>query len=220
MSLSGLFRISACLVAAAALAAACDKSFSPGTAGTEAAEQGGALSGDRPAGLSPDEEVKKLSENLSQDLLDKLKTTKNEQEAALIEEEVWDAWLVSGSGTVDILMRRGLEAQEEGDGELAREMFDRAIIIRPKYAEAWNRRALLFFNDGKYDEAIADLESTLTHEPRHFGAWIGLGMIFESVDRPEAALTAYRKALEVHPNATAALQGEKRMVRVVEGVPL
>ena len=30
---------------------------------------------------------------------------------------------------------------------------------------------------GKYDEAIADLESTLTYEPRHFGAWIGLGLV-------------------------------------------
>ena len=138
----------------------------------------------------------------------------------MLEEEVWDAWLVSGSGTVDILMRRGLDAQESGDDDMAREMFDRAIVIRPDYAEAWNRRALLFFNQGKYDEAIDDLEATLTHEPRHFGAWIGLGMIFESIDRPEAALLAYRKALAVHPHAQAALQGEKRMVRMVEGVPL
>ena len=99
-------------------------------------------------------------------------------------------------------------------------MFDRAIAIKPDYAEAWNRRALLFFNDGKYDEAIADLESTLTYEPRHFGAWIGLGMIFESIERPEAALKAYRKALEIHPHAAAAQQGEKRLSRVVEGMPI
>jgi tetratricopeptide (TPR) repeat protein len=223
MTFSGFLRVSASLAAAAALAAACDKSFSPGTAGTAtAAGEAGAAAPDpsKPAGLSPDEEAKKLTENLSQDLLDKLTTTKTEEEAALIEEEVWDAWLVSGSGTVDILMKRGLKAQQEGDNELAREMFDRAIIVRPKYAEAWNRRALLFFNDGKYDEAIADLESTLTYEPRHFGAWIGLGMIFESVERPDAALRAYRKALEIHPHAEAATQGEKRLVRVVEGMPL
>jgi tetratricopeptide (TPR) repeat protein len=165
-------------------------------------------------------EAEKKPENLSQELLDKLKGTESEEEAASIEEEVWDAWLVSGSGTVDILMRRGLDAQEQEDPELARDMFDRVIMIKPQYAEGWNRRALLFFNDGKYDEAVADLESALTYEPRHFGAWIGLGMIFESIDRPEAALLAYRKALAIHPHAAAAVQGEKRLKRAVEGMPL
>jgi len=220
MSFSSFLRVSASLIAAAALAAACEgKSFSPGTANKkpDPGKQAAAVDPTKPA---TDEEVRKLAENLSQDLLDKLKTTASDEEAANIEQEVWDAWLVSGSGTVDILMKRGLEAQEGGDKDLAREMFDRAIIIKPKYAEAWNRRALLFFNDGKYDEAIADLESTLRYEPRHFGAWIGLGMIFESIDRPEAALKAYRKALEVHPHAEAAVSGEKRLSRVVDGMPL
>jgi tetratricopeptide (TPR) repeat protein len=166
-----------------------------------------------------DGEKKELG-NVSQELLDKLKTTASEEEAARLEEEIWDAWLVSGSGTVDVLMKRGLDYQEQEDLDGAREMFDRIITIKPEYAEAWNRRALLFFNDGKYDEAVADLESTLIYEPRHFGAWIGLGMIFESIERPEAALLAYRKALEIHPHAETAKQGEKRLIRIVEGMPI
>jgi tetratricopeptide (TPR) repeat protein len=225
MSFPSVLRLSASLIAAAALAAACDgKSFSPGSAEkkpeADAGKQAGALDPNGTAKPATDEEVRKLAENLSQDLLDKLKTTTSDEDAASIEQEVWDAWLVSGSGTVDILMKRGLEAQEEGDKDLAREMFDRAIIIKPKYAEAWNRRALLFFNDGKYDEAIADLEATLKYEPRHFGAWIGLGMIFESIERPEAALKAYRKALEIHPHLEAAVAGERRLSRIVDGMPL
>jgi len=115
------------------------------------------------------------------------------------------------------MMMRGMEALEAQDLELARDMFDRAIQIKPDYSEAWNRRALLFFNDGKYDEAIADLEQALISEPRHFGAWIGLGMIFESSEEPAAALLAYRKALEIHPFAAAAKQGEARLIPQVEG---
>jgi Tfp pilus assembly protein PilF len=76
---------------------------------------------------------------------------------------------------------------------------------------------MLFFNDGKYDEAVKDLESAITYEPRHFGAWIGLAMIFESVGRPDAALKAYEKALEIHPMAVAAEQGKKRLDRAVNG---
>ena len=213
MSLS---RISSALILAVFLAS-CGKADPVAKKEPTAEEKAAAL-----AGVSGTEtaEAEKKPGNLSQELLDKLKTTESEDEAASIEEEVWDAWLVSGSGTVDILMRRGLDAQEKEDPELARDMFDRVVMIKPQYAEGWNRRALLFFNDGQYDEAVADLESALTYEPRHFGAWIGLGMIFEAIDRPEAGLKAYRKALEIHPHAAAAMQGVKRLKRRVEGVPL
>ncbi|MEY4782144.1 MAG: hypothetical protein RIR41_79 [Pseudomonadota bacterium] len=191
-----------------ALAAACgDKAFSPGP------------SAETPSKVASSAEAEEAAENknISQELLDKLKATKDEAEATMLEEEIWDAWLVSGSATVDTLMQRGLEYQEKEELDAARDAFDKAIAILPEYAEGWNRRAVLFFNDGKYDEAIADLESAITYEPRHFGAWIGMAMIFESVDRPEAALKAYDKALEIHPLAQAAVQGKRRLDRIVNG---
>ena len=94
------------LVAAACLTAlvACgDKTFSPGTSGQDIA------SAPDGAGQQPD--------NLSQELLDKLKDVETEEEAVLLEEEIWDAWLVSGSPTVDTLMKRGLDYQTEDDLE-------------------------------------------------------------------------------------------------------
>jgi len=190
-------------IAALMLAAACSDKPADPVATEEAAAEGEAE-----------------QKNISQELLDKLKETKSEEEAASLEEEIWDAWLVSGSATVDTLMKRGLEYQAQEDLEGARDAFDRAIALKPDYAEGWNRRAVLFFNDGKYDEAIRDLETAITYEPRHFGAWIGLAMIFESVDRPDAALKAYEKALEIHPNAQAAQQGKKRLERAVNGSSL
>lgn len=202
MRIATLFPLALAAFATLALSA-CDKSGKGKVAEGEAAVAADAA--------SPTEG------NIAQDLLNELAETASAEEAALKEEEIWDAWMLSGSPTVDVLMRRGVEAQETDDLELARDMYDRAIAIRPDYAEAWNRRALLYFNDGKYDEAMADLEAALTHEPRHFGAWIGLGLIFESVEAPDAALKAYRKALAIHPHASAALQGEKRLRVLVEG---
>jgi tetratricopeptide (TPR) repeat protein len=217
MSGARLFPKTAALVAALVILGACgNKTFAPGAAKKDpsaAEKQATAMASAEVDTKDPNAVLK----NLSQDLLDKLKTTTSEEEAASLEEEVWDAWLVSGSPTVDILMKRGLEYQKGDNAEAARDVFDRAIAIKPDYAEAWNRRAVLFFNDGKYDQAIDDLESALTYEPRHFGAWIGLGMIFESIDRPEAALKAYRKALAIHPHAESAKQGEKRLQAIVEG---
>lgn len=195
------------LAAAAALAlSACDKSG-----------KGKAVASDPLAGSPGAAAQAEAEKTLADELLDELTAAETSQEAALKEEEIWDAWLLSGSPTVDVLMQRGVEAQEARNLELARDMYDRALMIKPDYAEAWNRRALLYFNDGRYDEAMSDLEAALTHEPRHFGAWIGLGMIFESVEAPDAALKAYRNALAIHPHAGAALQGEKRLRVRVEG---
>ena len=140
-----------------ALAGGCgDKTFAPGTAaeGASPAPPRDLAQSEKPVG-----DPRELLENLSQDLLDKLKEVETDEEAALLEEEIWDAWLVSGSATVDTLMKRGLEYQQAEDLEGARDAFDRAIALKPDYAEAWNRRAVLFFEDGKYDEAVADLES-------------------------------------------------------------
>jgi hypothetical protein len=79
--------------------------------------------------------------------------------------------------------------------------------------ELGGKSPVLVFND-------ADLESAIQLEPRHFGAWMGLAMIFESIDRPAAAMRAYEKALEIHPHLEAAEQGKTRLDRIVNGSPL
>lgn len=212
-----MVRTSIAAILLIALAGGCgDKTFAPGTAADGA---GASAAGPARTEVNPDDPEAVL-ENLSQDLLDKLKEVETDEEAAMLEEEIWDAWLVSGSATVDTLMKRGLEYQQAEDLEGARDAFDRAIALKPDYAEAWNRRAVLFFNDGKFDEAVADLESAIQNEPRHFGAWIGLAMIFEAVGRPEAALRAYEKAEIIHPRLQDAIQGKRRLDRAVNGSPL
>ena len=153
----------------------------------------------------------------SQPLLDKLSVASSEEEAARLEADVWDAWMYEAGPTVDILMERATEAMQFEENELARDLLDRIILIDPDYAEAWHRRATIFYQDGAYDEAIADLEQALRHEPRHFGAWTGLGAIFESIEENDAALAAYRKALAIHPFSLAAKRAEGRLTPIVEG---
>src|SRR5262245_65574949 len=119
-----LFRIPVILLAAATALplSACDKSGKNAAKPTEtasAADKAAALQpGDGEAPAGADEEKKKARIPLSQELLGKLAAAKDEEEAANLEQELWDAWLLSGSPTVDILMKRGVEAQEAEDKEL------------------------------------------------------------------------------------------------------
>jgi len=153
----------------------------------------------------------------SDEMFKKLLNAPSESEANDAAQDIWASWMESGSPTVDMIMERAVDAQTIGDYETARAFYDRAIMLEPEYAEAWNRRATLFLNDENFPEALRDLNEALRLEPRHFGAWAGLGIMMETMGAEAEALDAYRQALEIYPFMTQARQAEKRLSRVAEG---
>ena len=48
---------------------------------------------------------------------------------------------------------------------------------------------------------LADIEQTLKLEPRHFGAFWGLGMILGLQKDYQRAISAFEKLLEIKPNS-------------------
>ena len=151
------------------------------------------------------------------EMFDKLKNAPSESEASDIAQDIWASWMESGSPTVDMIMQRGIEAQMTGDEVTARTFYDRAIMIKPDYEQAWFRRAGLFLADENFPEALRDLNEALRLEPRHFGAWAGLGAMFEAMGANEQALEAWREALAIYPYMRDGLQAEKRLTKAAEG---
>ncbi|MFZ4601006.1 MAG: tetratricopeptide repeat protein [Caulobacterales bacterium] len=137
--------------------------------------------------------------------------------AKLIEDKIWATWAESGSPTIDILMERAQIATASGDTSLAKQFLDEATRLKPDYAEAWNRRAILAFDQQNYTAAIGDIQEALKREPRHFGALAGLGMIYESLGQEKAALAAYRDAVTVNPFLEQAKQGAARLGPKIDG---
>ncbi len=72
-------------------------------------------------------------------------------------------------------MTRVKTAIEAQDTDLALQLLDAIIKIKPDYIEAWNRRATLYYMKKDYGHSIADIRQVLKREPRHFGALSGLG---------------------------------------------
>ena len=58
------------------------------------------------------------------------------------------------------------------------EIFSKVIENKPNFAEAWNKRATVYYLIGDFDSSVMDIKQTLKLEPRHFGALDGLGLIF------------------------------------------
>ena len=156
----------------------------------------------------------------SDEMFEELKTAPTEEEANDIALDIWASWMESGSHAADLIMERAVQAQAMGDLEHARALYDRVIAIQPEYAEAWNRRATLFLAEENYPEALRDVNEALRLEPRHFGAWGGLGAVLESLGAKEEALEAYKEALEIYPLFPRAQSAVARLTRETEGRPV
>lgn len=154
------------------------------------------------------------------DLLARLAKTEDPQTARRIAGTVQGLWRRSGSDTIDLLTSRAAEAQRDSKLDVAARLMDEVVALKPDYAEGWNQRATLRFLAKDYDQAMADIRETLTREPRHFGAWMGLGRILADSGLEAKALAAYRKAYEIYPAIDGLKKQLDELTLKVEGQPI
>ena len=118
----------------------------------------------------------------------------------LAEHSVWQVWGRSGDAEADGLLQVGIEEMNRGDGPAAVETFTKAIQRNPDFAEAWNKRATVYFLMGEHEKSLKDCDEVMKRNPAHFGALAGYGQIYLQLDQPERALVYFRRALQVNPN--------------------
>jgi tetratricopeptide (TPR) repeat protein len=75
------------------------------------------------------------------------------------------------------------------------DVFTEAIELDPYWAEAWNKRATVFYMVGEFQKSQDDIDKVLELENRHFGALAGQGMV-------NIKLKNYDKAKEKLPKST------------------
>lgn len=167
------------------------------------------------AALSSDDPAAVRATHLDE-LFSKLSDPEN-ADWPVVQNQIWAAWLESGSVSMDLLMLRATEAMDARDLDTALTHLDDLVRLAPDYAEGWNKRATVFFLLGDYGESVADIQRTLALEPRHFGALSGLGIILDRLGDEEGALRAYRRIEEIHPNMEAAQQAIERLSPDVDG---
>ncbi len=137
-------------------------------------------------------------------LFERLQEAQTASDAHDIEQTIWRIWTNSGNMEIDTLMAEGIVAMAREKFDRARNVFDEITRRAPEFAEGWNKRATLNYLTGNFKASVADVEKTLTLEPRHFGALSGLGLISLAIGEEERALEAFEAALSIHPRMTGA----------------
>lgn len=148
-------------------------------------------------------------------LFGRLQQAKGEQQTSpLIEQKIWALWTSSDSPTAEVLLQQAQKAMDGGAPAESLLILDRLIGAHPDFAEAWNRRATLYYLMHKDDKALADIDKVLDLEPRHFGALAGKGMILQRQKKYAAALEAYNEALAINPG----LETVKGIIKDIEHI--
>lgn len=136
------------------------------------------------------------------ELFQSLRAAKTADEARPIDLMIQARFMQSGSATADLLMERALLAVHGDDLPLALDLLDSVIALKPDFAEAWNKRATLYFLTHDYGKAISDVEMVLRIEPRQYQALIGLAAMLNELGDKKHALAALDRVLALYPSNT------------------
>ncbi|WP_075215161.1 tetratricopeptide repeat protein [Mongoliimonas terrestris] len=179
--------------------AAPDQGVAPSEPSLDSIDPGAA----RRAPPSADRAVKSaLPENPAAELdplFEQLATAKTPMESHPLEQRILRIITTSGSATVDLLMEWADRAIAAKNYPAALDLLDDAVALKPDFAEAYNRRATVYYLIDDYTRSIGDIRRTLALEPRHFGALTGLGAILAEIEETERARDIYRRALAIAP---------------------
>jgi len=118
---------------------------------------------------------------------------------AIAIDSLWSLWFHAAGG--DAFRRaqsadRAVQQQKFSD---ALYILNRTTAEYPRFAEGWNRRAILFWEMGQYEQSLADCRRVVALNPNHFGAWQGMGLCQLQLGEVEAALRSLRAALKINP---------------------
>jgi Tfp pilus assembly protein PilF len=121
-------------------------------------------------------------------------------EAGATEALIWDVWMdhphAEAARVLD-LATRDIAAKRY---DIAETRLTSLLRRAPEFAEAWHKRATLYYLTGRDAECMSDIRRTLELEPRHFAAMMHFAEILIGEGAPAEARFAFYAALTVHPH--------------------
>ena len=145
--------------------------------------------------------VHSSQENVLNNLFNQLEKVNNSKSAFILEEKIWSIWNEHPTNSkLTEKLEFGTELMQYGDYNYALKVFDNIIVADPKWSEAWNKRATVYFLMSQFKNSLDDINKVLNIEPRHFGALSGQARIFIKLQKYEKAIKSIERALRFYPS--------------------
>ena len=133
-----------------------------------------------------------------------------------LEAAIWDQWVMVPDMSQRALMMQGIAEMQQQELKASIETFTRLIDVAPDLSEAWNKRATAHWLMGNFTASLADICETVKREPRHFGAYSGLGMIRAEMGENARAIAAFELARKWNPHIPG-IEDEIERLKVLGG---
>jgi tetratricopeptide (TPR) repeat protein len=130
---------------------------------------------------------------------------------------MWQIWSRSGDKTTDKNYEKAVQLMDASRFGEALTAFSAIITKRPAFAEAWNKRATIYYLVGEFELSLKDCDEVMKRNPHHFGALSGYGQIYLQMGDLERALEYFQRALKVNPNLPGAAQAVKMLQQELRG---
>jgi tetratricopeptide (TPR) repeat protein/predicted Ser/Thr protein kinase len=75
--------------------------------------------------------------------------------------------------------------------------YEKAVQMRPDYAQAWKGQGQTLYELKKYKEALSAYDKAIQVEPDYLEAWSGRGFALHKLKRYQEALSSFEKVLEL-----------------------
>ena len=147
-----------------------------------------------------------------ENLFSQLLITENETKIKTIKLKIWDIWHETNDPKINADFFRGIGLMHNGNLKESIKFFSKVIEKNPNFAEAWNKRATVFYMLGEYDKSMADINTTLKLEPRHFGAMDGMILIFLQKGKVDQAVKIYDEIIKIFPKSKSTLKAKQKLL--------
>ena len=129
------------------------------------------------------------------------------------EQKIWKLWSTHPTNDkLTVRLEEGSQLVRDQNYSKAIDIFTEVINLDKNWAEAWNKRATVFYLIGEFQESQNDIDKVLTLEKRHFGALAGQGLVNIQLKNYEKAIRSYEQAQEIYP----AMKSPKIMIKQIE----
>ena len=130
-----------------------------------------------------------------------------------IEQKIWTLWSTHPSDDkLTSILNEGSRLMQDKDLFRAILVFTEVIEMDPTWAEAWNKRATVYYMIGEFEKSQSDINKVLNLEERHFGALAGQGLVNIQLKNYEKAIRSYEQAQEIYP----AMKSPKLIIKQIE----
>nr|AIE99583.1 Isopropylmalate/homocitrate/citramalate synthase family protein (SKI3, TTC37) [uncultured marine thaumarchaeote KM3_115_A11] len=98
------------------------------------------------------------------------------------------------------LFVEGKRLYDTGKYEEAVASYDKAIEIKPEFADVWNNKGEALRVLKKYEEAVASFDKAIEIDPKNAATWMSKGIVLgRFLKRNDDAIVCYDKSIEIDP---------------------